>query len=47
MGPVREDYSNTGNAWDYFTYQQARSQDHQDVYLLRLSKKLTPSNSPS
>src|SRR5258707_9023885 len=24
-GTVREDYSNTGNAWDYFSHDQARS----------------------
>src|SRR5215469_2181194 len=24
-GPVREDYSNDGNAWDYFSHDQARS----------------------
>ena len=24
-GTVREDYSQTGNAWDYFTHDQARS----------------------
>lgn len=24
-GTVREDYSNDGNAWDYFTHDQARS----------------------
>jgi len=25
MGTVREDYSGSGNAWDYFTHHQARS----------------------
>jgi len=24
-GTVREDYSQTGNAWDYFSHDQARS----------------------
>jgi hypothetical protein len=24
-GTVREDYSDTGNAWDYFSHDQARS----------------------
>jgi hypothetical protein len=24
-GTVREDYSSNGNAWDYFTHDQARS----------------------
>jgi hypothetical protein len=25
MGTVREDYSHNGNAWDYFSHDQARS----------------------
>ena len=27
-GTVREDYSEGGNAWDYFSYDQARSRAH-------------------
>ena len=28
-GTVRKDYSDTGNAWDYFTHDQARSRAYQ------------------
>jgi hypothetical protein len=33
-GTVREDYSNDGNAWDYFTHDQARSREEFEYELL-------------